>query len=303
MQKRRRKIPKNWQPQTVRRRRILFSLALLLLLFVFFYRSNMRFVVTEATVQSRKIPAAFEGFRIVQISDLHSKLYGKDGEALRAEIEAQKPDIVVITGDLVDASTKDTAPVIRFLATFSREIPTYYVYGNHEMRRSLAEGEIRDRQMETALERAGVHILDNEIIPIQRLGSKIYLAGLCEDYRYYQGSAKELRLPVSHYLGRRPEDGYLILLAHNPFYWADYGEWGADLTLSGHVHGGGWRLPFVGGVFSPDAGLFPKYDKGLYTQKEQNLFVSAGLGNSGTPFRLFNPPELCVIRLESLSIH
>lgn len=303
MKKRRWKVPKNWQPQTVRRRRILFSFVLLMLLFISYYRSNVRFVVTEAVVQSRKIPAAFEGFRIVQMSDLHSKLYGKEGESLRLEIEAQKPDIVVITGDLVDASTKDIAPVIRFLSTFSRNIPTYYVYGNHEMRRSMAEGEIRDRQMEGALERAGVHILDNEIIPIQRLGSKIYLAGLCEDYRYYQSSAKELHLPVSHYLGHCPEDGYLILLAHNPFYWMDYGEWGADLTLSGHVHGGGWRLPFVGGVFSPDVGLFPKYDKGLYTQKERVLFVSTGLGNSGTPFRLFNPPELCVIHLESLSIH
>lgn len=260
--------------------------------------SNGTFTSTEYTIQSPYLPNAFTGYKIAQISDLHGRRFGDKNEDLIEAIEDFQPDILVITGDLVDFKTDQPETVIQELAPLVQKYPTFYVKGNHELNRDLAGKE----DLKPLLEAVGVSCLENQQIPIVRRESKLVLAGLQEPYEYYQKRADETHMPVGDFLGEKG-DAYTILLAHNPLYWKDYLAWGADLTLSGHMHGGLVRLPFVGGLVSPEGRPVPSFDKGLYQSDSSSLLVSGGLGNSGRSFRLFNRQELVLITLESLSIH
>lgn len=264
---------------------------------VSFYLSNYTFKTVTYAIKSPLLPHAFSGFRIVQISDLHSRFFDADGTSLVEAVEEAKPDIVVLTGDTFDWADEDIKPELAFLKRIAAIFPTYYIPGNHELDREIRGGAEEKKRIEDGLHDAGVYDISNEQVEVERLGERIVLAGLCEDYSFYQEEAAETTLPVALYLGPK-KPGYTVLLAHNPLYWKDYKAWGADLVLSGHVHGGGWRLPFIGGLFSPEVGLFPKYQKGVYRDALRDMVVSTGLGNSGTPFRLFNRPELVVVVLE-----
>lgn len=281
--------------------RLLILLAILLLI-KSIHASNFTFRVTHHTVESPNIPNAFNEFKIAQISDLHGKLYGEDGSGLTAAIEEEKPDIVVVTGDLLSRSAADTFPMLNALAHVSTRYPTYYILGNHEREWLAEQTTARLSTFYEQLRQIHVTILANRTVPIIREGKRIMLAGLQEDMDFYRQDSAHTTLPTAHYLGPKTEY-YTVLLAHNPLYWPSYISWGADLTLSGHIHGGGIRLPLVGGVFSPEMGFAPKYDRGLYREKDKMMVVSAGLANSGTPFRLFNPQELVIIELKSQSIH
>lgn len=284
-----------------------FKMFLLLVLFIFIslsiYKSNSTFKVTKYDVVSPFIPNSFSGFKIAQISDLHTKSYGKNNEKLFEKIDAEKPDIVVITGDTISKNTTDYTDAMKFLKKLSSNYPTYFIYGNHERLHALGVGkDVIEDPFITQLGKTDVSILENKTVSILRKGSKINISGLGEDLFFYEHKSKSTRLPVKEFLGEKA-DVYTILLAHNPLYWDQYIEWGANLTLSGHVHGGVWRLPIVGGIFSPEVGLFPKYQKGVYEDGDNRLIVSTGLGNSGISFRLFNQPELVIITLKSQSIY
>lgn len=282
---------------------IVVALLLVLVLVVTygFYDSNFTWETTQISVKSPNIPNSFNGFKIAVVSDLHAKDYGEDNKELSDAILAEKPDMVVITGDLIDKDTTDDQPVLRFVSTFAHEIPTYFISGNHEQHRAMLAGESTP-DIWTELQNIGVTVLENKTVTIRRLGDKIALTGLREDYELYREKAEDVTLPVETFAGPADADTYQILLAHNPLYWKDYIEWGADLTISGHVHGGGIWLPGLGGIFSPEVSLFPKYQRGLYTDSGSQMVVSAGLGNSGTPFRLFNTPELVIVTLKSLNV-
>lgn len=275
----------------------LLGLVLLLLLFTLysFYQSNYTFRTVEYTAESPNLPNSFNDYKIAQISDLHNSIYE---EKLLEKVEEADPDIVVITGDSFSKDNESTEDVIRFIEELSEQYQTYLILGNHEL---WTSDEKREEFIE-AIEKTDVVFLENKAVPIIRQGKKIYVYGLLEDEGYYGAEQYGENIPVTHYLGPKPKD-YTVLLAHNPYYWEDYLQWGADLTLSGHIHGGGIRLPGLGGVFSPAGYLFPERDRGIFREGDKTLVISAGLGNSGTPFRLFNPPELVIITLKSLSIY
>ena len=256
---------------------------------------NTALVTTELSVKSEKLPAAFDGFRIVQVSDLHNASFGEGNAELLERVEQAQPDCIALTGDLVDSRHTDVDAALSFASEAAKIAPTYYVTGNHEAR--LEEWE----QLLTGLEEAGVTILQNESILLEREGQSIVFSGV-EDPSFHDD-------PLLHdtegVLERNleslsPEEGrYTVLLSHRPEYFDLYEKLGFDLVLTGHAHGGQFRLPGIGGLWAPGQGLFPEYDAGLYQQGGTAMAVSRGLGNSLFPFRVNNRPEIVAITLQA----
>lgn len=229
--------------------------------------------------------------RLVQISDLHKREFGMDQKRLIRRITALKPDYIVITGDLVSRSVRDFTKTARLLRRLRALAPVLTVCGNHELDLP-PETFASFREM---LRRCSICLLENEIIRIGR--AEIPVAGIPLTRAHYRGGGllgfrgKETCTAedLQKLLGDCPEN--TVLLAHNPLFFPAYAEWGARLTLAGHVHGGMVRLPGLGGVLSPERRLFPAYDKGRFRQGNAEMIVSGGLGK----LRLLNPPEICLI--------
>ena len=258
---------------------------------------NTALEVNEITISSR-IPPAFSGFRIAQVSDLHNAEYGEDNVKLLQLLSECDPDIIVITGDLVDASRTDIDVALAFAGEAVRIAPTYYVTGNHEA--AISQYDV----LKSGLEAAGVIVLEDEAVSLEQNGESITLIGLSDPDATIKGDLfGEVPAMVSTKLGNLMggESGYTILLSHRPELFETYVTSGIDLVLSGHAHGGQFRLPFVGGLIAPNQGLFPKYDAGLYTESNTNMIVSRGLGNSIIPIRFNNRPEIILIELETKS--
>ncbi len=258
---------------------VLFAISLC----IFLHWNNTALQVTNYTISSARIPDSFDGFKIVQISDLHNTAFGRDSSRLLAKIREQAPDIIVITGDIVQASPMHIA--LHFARQVVQIAPTYYVPGNHEHRMDY-------ETLFIGLREEGVTLLLNQSVTLEKNNQWIYLAGI-EDPKFYPDeTVDEKLLPVIH------EDAYNILLSHRPELFDIYALCGADLVFTGHAHGGQFRLPFIGGLFAPSQGLFPKYDAGVFTKEKTSMVVSRGLGNSAFPFRLFNRPEIVVVTLK-----
>lgn len=264
----------------------------LVALAVYLIWGNCAVTVTEYTVTDDEIPTAFDGFRIVQVSDLHNTEFGEGNRRLLDKIKKAQPDIIVLTGDLIDSYHTDVEIAADFARNAVQLAPTYYVTGNHEHR-------IGDYVLLKAqLEAAGVQVLENEKVPLERGGETISLLGV-NDPTFFPGWTQEKggQLLSDAVTELSPGEAYSILLSHRPNYLSDYAACGMDLVLSGHTHGGQFRLPFLGGLYAPSMGFLPDYDGGLLTEGDTTLIVSRGLGNSAFPFRLNNPPELVVAEL------
>lgn len=252
-------------------------------------------------INSPKLPKAFDGFRILHLSDLHSACFGSGNQKLLAASDKAKPDIIVMTGDMVNGSDRPFPGFLKLAGSLAKRCPVYYVLGNHEQT-------LTDRQRNpllAALKSAGVHLLSNEYCVLNRGGAQIRLYGMHFHMRYYRDfhhnydrhahfTAEDLKGLV----GSAPKEAYNILLTHNPLFFPSYAKWGADLTLSGHIHGGIIRLPILGGLLSPECRFFPKYDGGLFIEDNCHLEVSRGLGNNFA-WRINNPPELPLLILHS----
>ena len=249
------------------------------------------------TIKNNRIPSGFSGFRIAQISDLHNAEFGKENEKLLSILKKCEPDIIVITGDLIDSRRTDIETGISLSKKATGIAPTYYVAGNHEARIDEYE------ELITGLEKAGVQILNNETVLLESSGDNIVIAGM-EDSSfvtdYLFGDSETVTKEVLSELISR-EDCYTVLLSHRPELFETYVECKADLVFSGHVHGGQFRLPFLGGVVAPNQGLFPQYDAGVYTKEGTDMIVSRGLGNSIIPVRINNRPEIVVVELQGES--
>ncbi|MGN0243531.1 MAG: metallophosphoesterase [Lachnospiraceae bacterium] len=239
--------------------------------------------------------------RFVFLTDLHNCVYGRDNEELVNRIMQQQPDAILCTGDMIVGLEGETLDVsIALFEKLSAFCPVYYANGNHETRLHCYPERFGNEYEEYvgALTGCGVHMLNNETVLLPDMS--IALTGLEMDACYY----KRFRLLpmetdyLEQTLGQASEDFFQILLAHNPFYFPDYAKWGADLTLAGHVHGGIVRLPFLGGIISPQVSLFPKYSAGLYKRGEKQMIVSRGLGMHSIQLRVGNPPELSVIEID-----
>jgi len=253
-------------------------------------------MVSKLSISSDSLPVSFSGFHIAQISDLHNTEFGEDNKTLLQMLSDCKPDIIVITGDLIDAQHTDINSALRFAQESVKIAPVYYVTGNHEA--SCPQYDT----LKAGLESAGVTVLEDEITYLEREGETIALLGLSDlDFTIKGDLFGEAPAMVSTKLKNMLEQDnvYSVLLSHRPELFETYAACGVDLVLSGHAHGGQFRLPLIGGLIAPNQGLFPKYDAGQYTDGSTNMVVSRGIGNSVIPFRFNNRPEVVLVELRS----
>ncbi|MGI6348771.1 MAG: metallophosphoesterase [Eubacteriales bacterium] len=249
------------------------------------------------------IPASFNGFKILQLSDLHSKTFGAGNYRLVKKIRREHPDILVLTGDMINSRGKNNGVFYSLVTALKNIAPVYYVMGNHELQLTQKEY----HQLMHFLNKQGVIILDNEAAELKQEDDSILLYGLWFNLRYYSpfiSGKKPYDFSaeiMDTLLGVSDSSRFNLLLTHDPSYFDTYAKWGAHLTLSGHIHGGMIRLPFKGGVFSPHREFFPAYCSGLYRYGESRaMFVHSGLGRGRFGLRCFNRPEIAVITLKHL---
>ncbi|MCI9505807.1 MAG: metallophosphoesterase [Oscillospiraceae bacterium] len=277
-----------------RRRRVprIVPFLLLAICGVLFFRWSNRSLQIEAfTYASPRLPEGFDGCTIVQLSDLHGASFGEDNAELIAAVAAQDPDLIFLTGDIQDRYRKTpasyTAAIGRAMAGIA---PTYFVTGNHEW----AFPDVRE--LKRALKDAGVTVLTNEFVALERNGGVIFLAGIDDPNGFADQKSPEA---LAEEVKAAADGGFWMLLAHrNNYFEKQYSGLGADLVISGHGHGGLIRLPFTDGLISVERTLFPSYTAGFYQFNGRDVFVSRGLGNSGPSFRLFNRPQLVTLTLE-----
>ena len=247
----------------------------------------------EYQIVSDRIPQGFDGFRIAQVSDLHNAEFGEGNSKLLELLSQTEPDIILLTGDLIDSRQTNIKIALAFAQEAMKIAPVYFVSGNHEARVS----EYEDLKM--GLAEAGVIVLENQKVEITREGESITLMGIDDpsfQESYLFGDAEGVTKQAIESL-QRESDGYTILLSHRPELFDLYVDTEMDLVFSGHAHGGQFRLPFIGGLVAPNQGFFPKYDAGLFSEENTTMIVSRGVGNSIVPLRFNNRPEIIVVML------
>ncbi|MBU3806580.1 MAG: metallophosphoesterase [Candidatus Fournierella pullistercoris] len=269
---------------------ILALVAVLAVLIGWIFWTNTHFTTSYFTITNPAIPADFHGYKIAAVSDLHNQDWnGK----LAAKLQAEAPDLIAITGDLVDSSHTNLDVAMEFIEEIRDIAPIYYVTGNHEA--WLAEYD----QLAGLLRDAGVQMMDDQTHLIQRGNASINLVGI-QDPDFTQSTLID-SLPGS-IVGEKLEsllrdDLYNVVLCHRPELFDQYVALDADLVLTGHAHGGQISIPFIGGLIAPNQGLFPKYTQGLHHKNNTDMIVSRGLGNSVLPVRINNTPELVIVTL------
>lgn len=260
------------------------------------YWGNTSIQTTQISINSEKMPTPFNGLKIVQVSDLHNAEFGDDQSRLLKAVKDASPDLIAVTGDLIDSRHTDVEKAMKFINGAIKIAPVYYVTGNHEAR--IAEY----AELEEQMTEAGVVILRNESTTIERGGESILLLGLDDPaFTKKEDASGESKTMIDTKLKDMLSEcgGYTILLSHRPELLDVYADNNIDLVLSGHAHGGQVRLPFVGGLVAPNQGFLPEYSEGMYEKNQTKMVVSRGLGNSIAPIRINNRPELVVITLAS----
>lgn len=288
-------MPKRKHPLVKSKRRLIaLFLVLAVLLSAFLYWQNNDLTVSAYEYQSENLPAAFDGFRIVQISDLHNHTFGAGQTRLLRQVAALQPDMIVVTGDLIDRRRYDAETALTFMEGAVEIAPVYYVTGNHE----AWSGQYAS--LRASLAAVGAAIADDKAYTITRDGQQMRLLGVSDPAFYYTGVFDDSALaPMRQFLAAQRSEAFTILLAHRPNFLSLYAETGCDLVFSGHAHGGQIRLPFLGGLYVPDQGFLPPYTAGLYTEGDTTMVLSRGLGNSAFPFRIFNRPEIVCVQLSA----
>lgn len=254
--------------------------------------TNTNISTNYITIKNNKIPGGINNFKIAEIADLHNHDWGNK---LIGMCEKEHPDIIVVTGDLVDSSHTDFDIAMEFINQAKKIAPIYYVTGNHE-----AWLENYD-ELESRLSAAGVHMMDDKAEWLEKDGEKINICGIKDpDFAelYTSGNLQESSV-TTKLTPLLKKDYYNIVLSHRPELFESYVDSKADLVITGHAHGGQVRIPFIGGLISPNQGFFPKYTDGVYNQSATDMVVSRGLGNSVIPVRISNMPELVIITLEN----
>lgn len=274
---------------------IIALLVVLVALVIWVIWGNTALELNTYTIISSKLPEGFDGYRIAHVSDLHNAQIGKENEKLLAMLRESEPDIIAITGDLIDSRNTDVDVALRFAQEAVKIAPCYYVAGNHEAR----VNEYND--LKSGLLSTGVIVLEDNSVEICIAGEYVTLVGVNDpsfETDYLLGDSETvMQSTLSELLANN--DGFTILLSHRPELFDTYVDCEIDLVLSGHAHGGQFRIPFVGGVVAPNQGFFPEFDTGIYTEENTNMIVSRGIGNSIIPFRVNNRPEVILIELKS----
>lgn len=251
--------------------------ALLVAAIIWTVWGNTTVGLTQVTLVEENLPYAFDGFRIAHVSDLHNSWLW---EETIQQLKEADPDMIVITGDLVDANRTDMDTALKFIVEAVQIADCFYIPGNHE---SDLPAETYAQLVE-GMRQYGVMILDNSEVRVHKNGSYISIVGLGWE------EGQDLSQIGSF-------DGYRILLAHRPESFDEYAAAGFDLVFSGHAHGGQVRLPFVGGLYAPGQGIFPEYDSGVYSSGDTDMVVSRGIGNGRFQLRFNNRPEVVIVEL------
>ena len=280
-----------------KRRKIIFAgiAALLIAMIIWTAWGNTALELNTYTITSGDLPEAFNGYCIAHVSDLHNAEIGDCNEKLLAMLRAADPDMFAITGDLIDSRNTNVEISLHFAEEAIKIAPCFYVTGNHEARVSEYD------ELRSGLADLGVFVLEDEQVELNQSVETITLLGVNDpsfqtDY-LFGDSETVIKRRLQELTNE--DNTYTILLSHRPELFEVYVESDIDLALSGHAHGGQFRLPFVGGLVAPNQGLFPKYDAGLYTEENTNMIVSPGIGNSLLPFRFNNRPEVVLIELRN----
>lgn len=256
--------------------------AIILAAIVYFcYRQNNKIETLEITIHSDKLD---EDVTVVHLSDMHSKLFGKNSRNLLEKVESAKPDFICFTGDFLDRYTKEISPSIECVGSLTELAPVFYCPGNHDYHRANREeilGELKKRNVRV-LRSQYARCRKVNILGLDAVGYDIHTPLALSEFECAKG--------------------FKLLLTHFPEQIAEFSDYDIDLVLAGHAHGGQFRLPFIGGVYAPGQGLFPKWTKGLYVENGRKMIVSPGLGNSGFPLRLGNPPTVIVIKLKASGV-
>ncbi len=285
------------------------------------YLANGQIYITEYEVAEESLPEAFDGYRIVQVTDIHSIRSLEQADTLYQKIEEQNPDAIVLTGDILDsehytqennalkAGTTDKMAgqdTLNFIKRLTEHYYVYFVYGNHEM---VLLDDVDNNPFKVAMEEIGVIFLNNDGVKISKDDESIYLLGIQDpatlykdrDYAECENHTERMHAMLKNTTALMEEDLYTILLSHRPEYLEVYAQYDLDLVLTGHAHGGQVRILGVGGLYAPGQGAFPEYTEGIWEQDGTTMIIGRGLGNAVKVPRIFNPPELNTIILKRTS--
>ena len=309
-------------------KRLLIGAGILAGLFCLNYWMNHQIFVRHMKIESASLPEEFQDFQIVQLTDIHSIRSQEQMEKILKKVRKEQPEVIVVTGDLVDSdyytnsanviaaeaenevtAEFEIAEAIPDIATLQlmEELlaiaPVYMVYGNHEM---VLLDDPENNPLKVAMEEAGVVLLNHEKVRLEKNGEFIWLTGVQDPIVLYKDSLfadsgnnnrERLAAELDYVLEDVKEEDYVVLLSHRPEYFEMYTEYPVDLALTGHAHGGQIRIPFIGGLYAPSQGWFPKYTSGLYEDGDFKMITSRGIGDSKKLMRVFNPPEIISVQL------
>ena len=255
------------------------GIVVLLLISIYLLWENTTVGTTFYEVRNQQIAVGMDGITIAHVSDLHNSFLWKQVITL---LHDAAPDLICITGDLVDGSRTDVDAALEFAAEAVKIAPCYFVTGNHEL--VISQQEFRN--LLYGLESLGVRVLKNGTETVAIGDNRIAITGAFYGSSMYMTQCD-------------PAANYNLLLAHVPEEFDSYASAGFDLVLTGHAHGGQFRLPVLGGLIAPGQGIFPEYDSGVFTSGNTKMVVSRGIGNSIIPVRVFNRPELIILELKA----
>ena len=274
---------------------IISIIVILLLLVLFCIWQNNSLVVSNYEYKTSKIGEDLDGYRIVQISDLHNKSFGKDNERLIRKIKECKPDMIVVTGDVIDSNRTNVDIAMNFMEQATKLAPVYYITGNHELW-------VEDKEYKAFTDRmaqSDVIWMKDEVMEITKGKESFTLIGLDDNSlgNISQSGNYTLNQLLEQNVSENNTGKLKLLLAHEPQYFESYIKSDVDYIFTGHAHGGQVRLPGIGGLVAPDQGFLPKYTAGEFTENGTTMVVSRGLGNSIIPVRVFNRPEIVCVTL------
>lgn len=280
---------------------IIAAILILVILFALWMHHEMNCLgISFYSVESVRLPDNFNGLKFVLLSDLHNKSFGEKNVRLIQAIDRQKPDFIVIAGDMVTYGKKNGLGYIaglELIKELKERYDVFYAPGNHE-----EELKKEDPSYERKVREAGIYYVNNESVMLKRGEQAIRIAGLSLPMEYFRKFHNKQLEPgtVEALLGSKKSQHYTLLIAHKPAHFAQYQSWGADLVVSGHLHGGLINVPHLGGFVSPQLEFFPKFDAGKFILEDSTMIISRGLGSHSIPIRINNRPEIVVVTLKQL---